>query len=59
MEEGYLNIQSQAGRGMLPRPKRFELLKNNYFIKHCGNVRSGVKKPAPLGEHKRSFSVWD
>lgn len=40
---------TQAGRGMLSSPKRFELLKSNYFIKHRENVKSGVTNPAPLG----------
>ncbi len=40
----------QAGRGLQPRSKRFELLKSSYFIKHCENIRSGVTNPAPREE---------
>ena len=37
---------------MLPRPKRFELVKRSYLVQASKNVRGGVANPAPLGGSK-------
>ena len=36
---------------MLPRPKRFELVKRSYLVQASKNARNGVTNPVPLEKH--------
>jgi len=42
---------------MLPRPKRFELVKRSYLVQASKNVRDGVANPVPLGSLEMVFQA--